>query len=785
MRSCNKLAIFLVFLMAIPPLPARTKKGEKFLAQGKKAELSKQWDQALEQYEQALSEDPTDPAYQMAAQRIRFQAGAFHIDLGQKLRAGGKLDEALTEFERAYRIDPSSSMAETEIRRTRGMIEREKKKGAAANPEERGMTPSELARKQTQERVDRIQALPELKPLSPNPINLKMNNQPPRVLFETVGKLAGVNVLFDPDFTSAGSRAMSVEFANSTLEEALDHLAVMTKSFWKPLSSSTIFVTQDNTTKRRDYEEQVMKVFYLQNVNTPQELQEVATTVRGICDIRRLFTYNAQMAIIVRAEADRVALAEKVISDMDKPRSEVVIDILVMEAARSRSRDLAFTAARGGINTPISYNGTDATKPTTSSTGTGSGTGSSTTTTTTTPGGQRILNIGQYSITLPLGALQAVMKDSGARILQSPQLRAADSAKASVKIGDKIPIASGSFQPGIGGVGINPLVNTQFQFIDVGVNVDITPKIHSSEEVSLKVDVDISNRRETVNLGGIEQPIIGQRKVSFEVRMKEGEMNVLGGLINVQETKSVSGIPFLGSIPILKRFFTEESIERSENELLFILIPHIVRSPEITEQNMKGIAVGNDQVVKLSFASRRPAGAPVAPAAGKGAPPPALPVTAPPETAPPATAPPPPPPKPTGPKLTFAPARAEGNLGGAISVTLVAEGVTDLFAAPMRIKYDPKVVQLTDVTPGNLLSLDGLKPGPAIKNILNDIGEAHVTVSRLPGAGGVTGSGNLATFVFQAVGKGTADIAFQELLLRNARLQEQGVTAPQVQITVK
>src|SRR6185503_8416964 len=176
----------------------------------------------------------------------------------------------------------------------------------------------------------------------------------------TVGKVAGINVLFDPDFVQQSTKPLSIDITNSTVEQALDYLGVMTKGFWKPLSSNTIFVTQDNTTKRRDYEEQVMKVFYLNNVNTPQELQEIATNVRSICDIRRLFTYNAQMAIIVRAEADRVALAEKLIADLDKPKSEVLIDVLVLETNVNKDRDLAFGLAEG-INSPITYNGTVAT----------------------------------------------------------------------------------------------------------------------------------------------------------------------------------------------------------------------------------------------------------------------------------------------------------------------------------------------------------------------------------------------------------------------------------------
>ena len=211
---------------------------------------------------------------------------------------------------------------------------------------------------------------------------------------------------------------------------------------------------------------------------------------------------------------------------------------------------------------------------------------------------------------LPTVNLQATLSRSNTHVLQSPQIRAANGGKATMKIGEKVPTASGSFQPGVGGVGINPLVNTQFQFIDVGVNVEITPTIHGgTDEVSLHVDMDISDIDSYTNLGGINQPIIGQRKVTFDVRMKEGEANVLGGLMQSTETYSSSGWPGLASIPLLGHLFSSRITDKSVNELIFVLIPHIVRQQEITETNMKGVATGSDTVVKLNYAPRQVAAA--------------------------------------------------------------------------------------------------------------------------------------------------------------------------------
>jgi general secretion pathway protein D len=266
-----------VILLVAGAGQAGTRKADKLMAQGKKAEQAKKWDEALDLYEKALADDPGDPGYQLAVRRVRFQAAQKHVDAGQQLRVQGDLDKALAEFQKAYAIDPGSMIAEQELRRTAEMIERNK--AGNLKPEERVLTPAELARKQEQEKLDRLESVPELKPISSAAINLKMTNQPPRVLFETVAKLAGLNVVFDPDYGSdsqAVRKNISVELNNSTLDDALDYLATMTRSFWKPLSGNAIFVTTDNPTKRRDFEGSAVKVFYLTNSTTPQELQEMS-----------------------------------------------------------------------------------------------------------------------------------------------------------------------------------------------------------------------------------------------------------------------------------------------------------------------------------------------------------------------------------------------------------------------------------------------------------------------------------------------------------------------------
>ena len=806
--------------LALPvvPLEAKTKKGDRFFASGVEAEARKDWDHALEDYEKALGEDPAEVVYQIATQKARFQASQTHHDHGLKLRSEGQLGEALLEFQRAYGLNPASIAAAQEIALTQEMIDRERKRvqetGKEEPPEERALTPGEEAKKQMRDRIERMLPVPELKPLNSDRINLKMNNQPPRVLFETVAKVAGINVIWDPEYQAG--RNLSIDLNNSTLDEALDDVAILTKSFWQPLSSNTIFITNDNRNKRNDYEHQVLKVFYLSNTNTPQELQEIVNAVRAVTELTRLMPYNSQNAIIARGEADRIALAEKIINDLDKPKAEVVIDVMVMQASQVFSRQITAAVASTGLNVPVTFtprlslqtpttaiNGTtNSTTGTTSNGSTNTGTGNTATVTnsTSTPNSIPLASLGHlssadWSIVLPNALLQAALSDANTKILQSPEVRSVDNQKASLKIGERQPTASGSFQPGIGGVGINPLVNTQFTYIDVGVNLDVTPRVHDNGEVSMHVELDISSVNGYVNLGGLNQPIIQQNKVIHDLRVREGEVSLLAGLTQDQQNKTVTGIPGLSSIPILRRLFTGESIDHNKSELMIALIPHVVRRPEVSEANLRGISVGNATSVKLNYAPRTvetstPRAAPSAGTPAPAAPPvavvPATPANVPPAGAAPG---PPPPPQPApGPagaaRAFFQPAQMDTNLSASFTVGVALAGVTDAAAAPMQIQFDPKILRLNDITLGDLLGQGGQQPA-FTKNILNDAGTATVQLARPPGTAGASGGGVLVNLNFQAVGRGVTNVVVPAFTVQNSQGQPVLSGSPQLTVNVK
>jgi general secretion pathway protein D len=629
--------------------------------------------------------------------------------------------------------------------------------------------------------------VPQLKPITNQISTLKMNNQPPRVLYETVGKLAGINVIFDPQYQST-TKNINLDLTNTSLEEALNYIGLLTKTFWKPISANAIFVTDDNVTKRRDYEDEVVKVFYLKNVTSVQEFQEIVTAVRSVTDIRRMFTYAAQNAVMARGTVDQINLAEKLFHDLDKAKSEVVIDVIVLEVNSDHAKNIAAGLVSGGQTglvipvgfTPRSSLTTTGTTNSTTATGTGTGTGTTATgttnvvsTTPTTTGTSATIsagNIGQinfsdFALTLPGALLQAVLTDSATKIMQSPELRASDGMKVSLKIGEKVPYASGSFQPGVGSVGVSPLVSTQFQFAETGVNVELTPHIHGNDEVSMHIVVDVSNVSRTVTIGSIDQPVISQRKNEADIRVRDGEVSLLGGLINNQDTQSFSGIPGFANVPVLGKFLLgSNNTDKTRSNLLIALIPHVVRSPGIDATNLRGVAAGTDQTVKLNYA---PKDEPTPPA-------PAPPV--PPSSSPAAPS--------VTPSLSLFPADARIALSAPVSLTLMVQNVNDLNSAPVRIKWDPKILRLNEVKPGTLFTQGGAGSLPTV-DIRNDAGEAAIGIIRAKDAPAITGTGAMLLFNFVAVGKGTAKVEVSEATLQNSKSEPIRVAPVSVPVLVQ
>jgi general secretion pathway protein D len=522
-------------------------------------------------------------------------------------------------------------------------------------------------------------------------------------------------------------------------------------------------VAADSPAKRKELEQNVIRTFYLTNLSAANELQDLVNILRTLLDTQRLQQFPSQQAIVIRGTPDQIALAEKLIDDLDKSRPEVVVDVVIMQVQRNKLRDLGITPP---TNVSVALVDNTNTSTSTSGSNVGTGNGSVTTTSGSTAGVINLntlahLNATNFQVTVPPATATFLYNDSNTKILQQPQIRALDNQKASLKIGQRVPVATGSFQPGIGGVGINPLVNTQFNYIDVGVNIDVTPHVHGTDEVTLKLAMDISAVDSYQNIGGIQQPVIGQRKIEHEIRMREGEANIMGGILEETESRSVNGIPGLASIPFFRYFFSTENKQRQDNELVFMLIPHIVRAQDVFASNTRTIDVGTANAISLHRAippapDQTPATQAPKPSATQPGAPPADQSAA---SAPAGSA-----------LLSFDPASLNIATGSTFTVNVNLAQGQNVYSVPLQILYNPNVLQLVNVSNGPMLSQDG----QAVALVHRDdsmMGILQLTASRPPGSNGISGDGQVFTLTFQAKAPGQATLSINRATLKNASMQ--------------
>jgi len=737
---------------------------------GVDAETRNDYLKAYEGYKQAFELKPKEIKYRAAYTRIRFYASSELVRQGQQLRKEGKLQDALVLFQRATTVDPSNFAAEQELNRTQREIETQG-------------TPKPTVKNESA--ISRLAANAggpaELKPISNTPITLRMTEDS-KVVYTTIGKLAGINVLFDPDYTS---RRISIELNNVSLDQALEIVALESKTFYRPVTENTIFVAADTPGKRKELEQSVVKTFYLSNVSSPNDLQDSVNAVRQITNINSIIQIQSQNAIVVRGTPDQVALAERILSDIDKSKPEVVVEVVVMQVNKDKVRTLGLQPPQTATVT-LQPNTT-----TTSSTTVNGNAGNGGTATTTTGNGTLTLNqlahlnATDFAVSIPSATASFLFSDNNTKILQNPQIRAVDNQKATLKIGERVPVATGSFQPGIGGVGINPLVNTQFQYLDVGVNMDITPRIHSDGDVTLKIVLEISSVTGNTNIGGINQPIIGQRRVEHEIRLKQGEISLMGGMLEDQQIDNINGWPFLAKIPGLRYLFSSVDKETHTTETVFALVPRIVRLQDIRAENLQPIAVGTANAVDLRRVSAlvppmQPAGTP-APA---GVPPATPPGGAAPSSS---TIPPVAPPQAnlaTGNGvMSFEPATISQAVGSTFMVNLSLGGAANVFSVPVEVSYDHNVLQLLNVSDGGSLGKDG-QPITLVHREDPNSGNLQITATRPPGSGGVAAQGPVFTLTFAAKAPGNSQLVITRGTARDPNMQLIPVAGSQAMVTV-
>lgn len=552
--------------------------GSSAFKDGRKAEARKDWDTALVMYQKALQDEPENAQYIIHETNVRLRAADFHLRQGRKLLANGRTEDASGEFQKAISIDPTNEAAGQELGRI--------------------LAQQVAAKKEREDALQKALKGQEVSVAGKGPVKLKTLPQEPlahfrisadsRRVYETLGKLADLNVAFTSDFQP---KPVAIDISNVRIEDALRILSYQTKTFYRPLTSNTILVVPDNPTNRRDFEEEVLKTIYISNPLAPADRTAITTALKQVLGLQRIVDNPDSNAIIIRDTPAKVAAAEKMIRDLDRGKAEILLDVAVIEADRGRIRDL------GVQQVPASP------LPSTAIAGIGFTPSSTVSVGDSTINALPLNELGKistadFSIAVPGAVVHALMSDSHTHVLQNPQIRVTDGLTAKLRIGTRVPYATGSFLPSYGGStgggtsGFNLLASTQFQYQDVGVNLDITPRLMSNGEVALKASIEISNLGPPVTLGGFNQPTFGQRKVEHDIRLKEGEVNLLGGLIQTLETVTTSGLPGLSDIPYLKFLFSYEHREKSDTEVLIMLTPRVIRLPEVPTTEVEVTVTG-------------------------------------------------------------------------------------------------------------------------------------------------------------------------------------------------
>ena len=786
-RSAVSLLLLLWFLASFNCAQAHAQSASKLDKRGEDAENRQNYDAAFQDYSLAVQKKPSDLRYKAHLARVRFLASVSHVDRGRVLRQSGDLNGALVEFRQALQIDPSNQTAQQEI----DLIEQSQPAPGVPPPP----TPEASQHTQTLNELGSISGPIELKPVSDDPITLHAVEDVKNI-YTAIGKAAGINVLFDPDYTS---KRIPVDLTNVSLSDALRIVGTIAGTFYKPVTSNTIFVAQNNRQKRTDLDEQAVQTFYLTNASQQNDANEVVVAIRNLLDPSiKIYLVPSQNAIVMRATPDQLLLAQKLLNDLDRARPEVVVDVAVLEVDRSVEHNL-------GITLPTSVTLTPQANPNTTTTGsTGTSTNGTTTPSTFTLNSLAHFSSNNLAVGITGGTVNALLSDADTRILQNPSLRASDGQRATIKIGQKIPVATGSYNAGVS-TGVASIgVQTQFTYLDVGVNIDMTPTVHYNHEITLKMKIEVSSEGPIQTISGVQEPIIEQNVVEQVIQLKDGEPSLLAGLLTKNDSLSVSGTPGVGELPLLKYFFTSRDKTVAKNEIVFLLIPHIVRESVLTRMNTRAIDTGTGQAIELRRETpdeqaaaalthplyAKPATAQKTSAANAASAmvqqlnqqaEPVVPPSYPQPSGAPTAA----PVGPGGPPISFTvvPPASNQTVGSTFQVSVMLGNGHDIASVPLQMRFNPAVLQLVNVDSGDFLARDG----QAVSIVHRDDGNGLVAIAteRPPRAAGVSGQGSLCTLTFKAVAPGDSSLALVKVGALNSAQANLPAVGSQAVVHVK
>ena len=742
------------------------------------------WDAAVEYYRRAVQQSPERSDYKIALERAMINASHQHLNQAQLAEARGELEEALREYRRASDFDPPNRQLAAKVME----IERRIREQYEARPA------NNIAQLREQARQAGPPPLIKLNEVLPE---IRFNNTSIRDILNTIANITGVNITYDRDYQD---RAYTVLLTGVTLDQALNQILSANQLFYKVLNQNTIMVIPDTAQKRANYEEQVIRTFYVSHADATELAQMINQIIRvPAMAVQPMIAPNkTNNTITIRATTAVAAIIEKMIESNDKPRAEIVIDVQILEVSRERAKQFGLDLSNYQINAIFS--------PEADPRGTTGGT-TPTATLNTTPSFNlntisRGVSTADFYLAVPSAVIRFLETDSDTKLVAKPQLRGAEGQKITLNLGDDIPIPSTVFTPlATGGANTNPL--TSFNYRTVGIVVEMTPRVTIEGDVILDLSVENSTKGVDVNVAGSNLPSFGTRKVVTRLRLRDGEANLLAGLLREDERRTLRGVPGVLRLPIVNKLFASNDNDIRTTDIVMLLTPRIVRTQEITASDLSPIFIGTQQNLGLNgpppliAAPPEPApGAPAAPAA-PGAVAPAQPAPAPaPAPAQPgaANAPPggaanaapgvsivppgsspvpgttavtaaPTPPAPTpavgpaGAQLIVTPPGTDFRVGaGPYTVAISATNASRLSGMSLTITFNPAALRVRAVQEGSFMRAGGAQ-ATFTQMVDASTGRIDIAIVRTGDATGVAGTGLLAAVVFDAVGGGAANLA--------------------------
>ena len=525
------------------------------------------WDLAVMKYAKAVELNPDNASIRAGLARAKLRAAQVHFDKGRMYRASGRPDLAVVELEQTILLDPTHDYAAVELRKAREEV-------AQKAAEKDADTHMEKIKKKT--RGTRAVS-PLLEPSSDRPINLNFPQPKPiKQIYRALADAAGINIIFDPQLKDDN---VSIVLTGIEFQKALETLLRQENHFYKIIDERTILIAADTPANRKTYEDLVIRTFFLSN----GDVTEVANSLRALLQTTRISVNKAENSITLRDTADKVSVAERIVEQNDKQLAEVVIDVEVLQINTRNLEKLGLLLDPYSVSARIPAPGgvTNLMAPL----GAGQFTWDQ----------LKQISIQSFGFTIPSAQIDFIKGNGFAELLANPQLRVSEGQKAQLLIGDKVPIPTTTFQSAFGtGGGAVATPVTSFQYQDVGIKIEVEPRVHHNKEITLKLQLEVSQLGDPVNVGGQSQPVIGTRTLAANIRLKDGETNFLAGLFRTDKQRIKDTFPFLGDIPVIGRLLSHTTSDVRTTDVVMTLTPHIIRIPDVTEEDVTPVYVGTD-----------------------------------------------------------------------------------------------------------------------------------------------------------------------------------------------